>query len=127
MTMAGRLNRSEILLSSVRGNPLRGLEQVAQGVWDFSFENGGLNVSCPWRLVDSGTVVLSGSDHGHKFGLPDPLDVQAQTLRILSGKVVENIRIDEGTADLSITFSGRARIDVFNNSGGYEGWQFSDH
>lgn len=70
--------------------------------------------------------MLGGSDHGHKFGLPEPVDVRIETLRLLTEKPVETARIDVATGDLSITFVGDARIDVFNNSSGYEGWQFGD-
>jgi hypothetical protein len=47
-------------------------------------------------------------------------------LRLLEGKTVESARIDETTADLCITFAGDIRVDVFNDSSGYEGWTFAD-
>lgn len=114
------------MIGSLRESQLIGLDQPATGVWHFVFSQADLNIESPWRLVDAGAVVLSGSDHGHKFGLANAVDVCTETLRVLRGKVVERTCIDETTADLCITFSEGTRIDIFNNSGGYEGWQFGD-
>jgi hypothetical protein len=98
----------------------------AQGVGTFDFKDASRTVSCPWRLVDTEAVLLGGSDQGQKFGLPQPVDVSAETLRVLSGKSLEDAGIDRTTGDLCITFVGPTRIEVFNYSGGYEGWEFGD-
>jgi hypothetical protein len=126
MTASQKLDPSEMMLRSIHGSTVSHLEQPAEGVWHFAFPAADLNVSCPWRLIDAGAIVLSGSDHRQKFGLPHPVNVCTETVRILNGKTVENACIDEITADPRITLSGGTRIDVFNNSGGYEGWQFGD-
>ena len=39
---------------------------------------------------------------------------------------MEDTRIDEATGDLRIAFEGGTRVDIFNNSVGYEGWQFTN-
>jgi hypothetical protein len=41
--------------------------------------------------------------------------------RLLSGKPVTAVLVRRDTADLNITF-GRATLELFNNSSGYEGW-----
>lgn len=103
------------------------VERLAEDAWDLNFNchTADLNIYCPWRLVGNGSVLLAGSDHEQNFGLPEPVDVAAEALRLLNGKV-EEASIDETTADLRIDFAGGIRVDVFNDSGGHEGWTFAD-
>ena len=116
----------ELMSRSLRGASLDTLEQYTEDAWQFHFNQATLLITCPWRIVVSNEILLSGSDHGQKFGLPSPLDAISETLRILGGKVLERIEIDATTADLRLTFSGDSRIDVFNDSSGYEGWNYPD-
>ena len=124
--MQQKLNPSEMMLESLRGLSVSSVEHYAEDSWRLNFAAAGLNVQCPWRIVSNDGVVLGGSDHEQKFGLPQPVDVTVEALRVLSGKTVESARIDEKTADLCITFTGEIRVDVFNDSSGYEGWTFAD-
>jgi hypothetical protein len=124
--MTDWVDARELMLRSMQGANLRGLQQPAVGVWEFDFEKAGLTISCPWRIVSAGVVVLGASDHGQKFGLPAPVDVISETLAKLGSKIVESVEIGAETGDLCIRFSGNARIEAFNNSGGYEGWNYAD-
>jgi hypothetical protein len=38
---------------------------------------------------------------------------------------VAGVEVDRQTADLRLVFDAGARLDFFNNSAGYEGWQAS--
>ncbi|MGB7598962.1 MAG: DUF6188 family protein [Candidatus Sulfotelmatobacter sp.] len=122
---ATRIDSNELLMRSLHGAALHKVLQPAEGVWEFDFETAGLTISCPWRLVSGGAVVLGSSDHGQRFGLPAPVDVRSETVRVLDGRKVEAIDINEQTGDLCIRFGSDARIDAFNNSGGYEGWNYA--
>jgi hypothetical protein len=115
---------STLILQTLNGAALESLQHPADGIWQFAFADADLTLECPWRLINGETIVLGGSDHGHKFGLPEVVDVPAEVLRVLSRRTVEGVRVDEHTADLSIAFKGGARIEAFNASGGYEGWSF---
>lgn len=126
MTVSGKLTPGELIIQSLRGSTVTALDRAAEDSWRLDFEAAGLNIGCVWRLVSGKSIVLAGSDHGQKFGLPKPIDVCSEALRLTSGKPVESVRIDETTADLSITFSGDMRLDLFNDSSGYEGWTFAD-
>jgi hypothetical protein len=126
MTVSPELNPAELILRSLRGSTVTALDRAAEDAWRLDFEAAGLNIGCAWRLVSGKSIVLAGSDHGQKFGLPQPVDVCSEALRLISGTPVESVRIDEITADLSITFSGDMRLDLFNDSSGYEGWTFTD-
>ena len=59
------------------------------------------------------------------FGLPAPLDGQSEANRLLDGRAITKLTVDSETADLSIPFDGNVRLDAFNNSAGYEGWQIN--
>lgn len=76
----------------------------------------------PWRIVANGRIALGNEDDGHPFGLPAPLDGEARAASLLAERIVEAVRIDGETGDLRIAFDGNVRIDVFNQSCGYEGW-----
>jgi hypothetical protein len=124
--MQQKLNPSEMMLESLRGLSVTSVEHYAADSWRINFEAAGFNIQCPWRIVNNDGVVLGGSDHDQKFGLPQPVDVTVAALRLLREKTVESVRIDEKTADLCIIFTGDIRVDVFNDSSGYEGWTFAD-
>jgi len=87
----------------------------------------GLSISAPppWRVVTPGGIAFGADDDGHQFGLPQPVDGEARTNELLKGQTVVELEVDDRTADLKIMFDGGARLDFFNNSSGYDGWQAS--
>lgn len=76
----------------------------------------------PWRIVANGRIALGDEDDGQWFGLPAPLDGEERAASVLGQRVVQDVHVDEETGDLRIIFDGNTRIDVFNHSFGYEGW-----
>ena len=76
----------------------------------------------PWRIVANGRVAFGDEDDGQQFGLSAPLDGEERAASELGERFVEALHIDEETGDLRIEFDGSTRIDVFNQSSGYEGW-----
>jgi hypothetical protein len=125
--MTDSLDAAKFMLHSMRGANLHGLQEPAEGVWQFDFERAGLTITCPWRIVSARGIVLGASDHGRKFGLPTPVDVISETLGKLESRIIESVEISAETGDLCIRFSGDAGIEAFNNSAGYEGWNYADH
>ncbi len=79
-------------------------------------------VRVPWRIVAKGRIMLGNEDDGQQFGLSSPLDGEQCSASLLSGRLVQALHIDRETGDLTFNFDGNTRIDVFNNSCGYEGW-----
>ena len=59
---------------------------------------------CPWRIS------------------PAPVDAEAIAGELLGGREVIAAEIKPETADLVLTFEGERRLELFNNSSGYEGW-----
>ncbi|WP_439568576.1 DUF6188 family protein [Sphingopyxis sp.] len=76
----------------------------------------------PWRIVANGRVAFGDQDDGQLFGLAEPLDGEERAASVLGALIVRTLQVDEETGDLRIEFDGNTRIDVFNQSSGYEGW-----
>jgi hypothetical protein len=79
-------------------------------------------ISCPWRIVARGRIAFADEDHGQLFGLARPVDGEARSNELLGGAHVVDVSISAETADVVIQLEGGSRIEVFNNSAGYEGW-----
>jgi hypothetical protein len=126
MVLSSKLDVRELMLGSLRGTGLKSLEAPAEGVWHFSFGCAGLTVECPWRVVAKGVVVLGARDDGQKFGLPEPVSVLQEFPKLVHNVVVTGVTVDDETADLSIIFGDDLRLDAFNESSGYEGWNYGD-
>ncbi len=96
------------------------------GEWYFSFENEAvLRAGCLWRLVVKQRVVLSSRDHGQIFGLKSPIDAAQEAMRILAGKQVTAVVLETGTADVKIQLADGTKLELLNDSSGYEPWGFS--
>ena len=118
--------RVEDLLRSVLvDNRLAAIEMIAPDIWDFQFAGAHLNVSVPWRILDGESIRFGSCDHNHKFGLPEPVDGVAVTMKWLAQKRVENISFDSQSADLQVAFAGAFFLDIFNHSAGWEGWNLA--
>src|SRR5688500_15753844 len=94
--------------------------------WAVDLEGGGnISFPVPWRIVAEGRIAFADEDDGQQFGLPSPVDGQAEANRLLAGKAITKIAIDRETADLTLYFEAGVRIEAFNNSSGYEGWKIN--
>ena len=94
--------------------------------WTFDFSGSlGLAVSAPWRIIFNGRIAFASEDDGQLFGLKSPVNGEAKAGKLLEGRAVTAASLDKETADLTLHFGAATRIDVFNNSMGYEGWQGS--
>jgi uncharacterized protein DUF6188 len=94
--------------------------------WRASFgQAGSLSVEAPWRIVADGGIACCSSDDGEQFGLPAPLDAEAEARRLLADKRVTGVAVAELTGDLTISFGDDTRFQVLNTSSGYEAWQAS--
>jgi len=91
--------------------------------WIFEFGSGAtLKVSCPWRIIAEGRIQLGRRDHGQQFGLPSAVDGMQEAAILLGASQVDSATVSERTADLVITLVSSVRLEVINDSSGYEGW-----
>jgi hypothetical protein len=81
-----------------------------------------LQISAPWRLISEGRIYVGHDDDGHRFDLPEPIIAADRLYGSVQSQVVADAWAGETTADLSIDFGDGIRLEVFNNSCGYEGW-----
>jgi hypothetical protein len=92
--------------------------------WNFYFGEGvSVTVGTPWRIVTSTGIAHGDEDDSQRFGLPQPVDGEARANQLLGERRVISVKADELTADLTVVFDGDVRLDLFNHSSGYEGWQ----
>lgn len=109
------------IASALQGQECR----VTRREYDWSFDFGErLSIAVPtwWRVVTSNGIAHASEDDGQWFGLSAPVDGEVRTNELLRGQKVIAVDIDQLTADLRIMFDGGIRLDVLNNSSGYEGW-----
>jgi hypothetical protein len=94
--------------------------------WVFAFDGLiALRAICPWRIIAGQRLVYGYEDHGQQFGLPAPIDGRTCAGGLLSGRPICGIHTRDVSGDLSIEFDGGTWLELFNSSGGYEGWQCS--
>ena len=112
------------LAAALQGRECRVIKREAD--WSFDFGDR-LNIaaSVPWRVVTPDGISHGDEDDGQWFGLPEPVNGEARANELLRGQRVAAVELDAQTADLRVVFDGGARLDFFNNSSGYEGWQAS--
>ena len=94
----------------------------AEGQFAFHFTAAALGLSCAWRLVVRGQLVLAHTDHGQQFGRPAPVDACTEAMAILGGHAIRGGRIDTALGDIVLEVGDDIRLEVFNDSSGYEGW-----
>jgi hypothetical protein len=94
--------------------------------WVFDFGDGYLlQVTSPWRITDARRVALGHLDHRQQFGLSEPVDGQSAALALLKDRRVIYAVVLEVTGDLQLDFEQHNRLEVFNESSGYEAWTLS--
>lgn len=104
------------------GRSCRVVRREADWVFDLQ-DDTGLVVGCHWRLISPSGIALTDEDDGERFGLSDPVNAESKANALLSGATVTSATIDRLTADLRLQFSNDLRLEVVNNSSGYEGWE----
>lgn len=94
--------------------------------WVFDFGDGrNVVTTCPWRLVDDAGIGVTNEDHDQWFGMAAPVNAGERANAFLENAQVILVRLDRVTSDLCLNFTNGWRLDVFNNSSGYEGWSGS--
>ena len=114
-------------IDELRGRLLVSVEyEVETFDWVFDFgDRHVLRVSCAWRLYANGRIQLGHRDDGQLFGLKQPLDAKRRLLEALEGRSIVEARLSEASGDLVLDFGANSRLDLFNDSCGYEGWNFA--
>ncbi len=94
--------------------------------WQFVFgEDCCLIVQCPWRIIAGERIAVAHSDHEQKFGLPEPVDVPKAAISLLADHSITRVQSKTESDDLIIDFDQEIRLELFNDSSGYEAWQLA--
>lgn len=94
--------------------------------WCFAFQGGVLlQVSSTWRIVTEGRIALARDDDGQQFGLSARVSGASVACALLVGKPVERFTVAIETSDVRVDFVGGVRLEVLNDSSGYEAWEAS--
>ena len=98
----------------------------ASETWVFDFgDEHVLQVMSPWRIIDSQRVALGHGDHLQQFGDAEPVDGERAACELLQDRPVQGAVVLDRTGDLHLHFAENLRLEVFNDSSGYEGWTLS--
>ena len=77
-----------------------------------------------WRLLKDASIHAVSFDHGHQFGLPEPVDLIARMTGELTGKRLIGIHVDKDTGDLTLTLTDSLVLQIYTASTGYETYDF---
>jgi hypothetical protein len=106
------------------GRTLTEVKRLGHCYWQFVFgPDAEVRSECPWRFIRDGGIALSNEDHGHQYGLPQPVDAEAECRALIGGAVVLTAEVREGSRDLVIGFGTGMRLELVPLSSGYESWQ----
>ncbi len=82
-------------------------------------------VGCIWRLIEAGRIRWTSEDHGHKFGLPAPVDAAAEVNKRIAGRSISRAELRAGTLDLDLHIDTGCVLQIIPSSAGYESWNVS--
>jgi hypothetical protein len=88
-------------------------------------DDASLVIACLWRLVESGRIRLTSEDDGQQFGLPAPVDAEAEVNTRLAGAAIVAVELRQGLLDLELRFSTGHALQIIPDSAGYEAWNVS--
>ena len=118
-----RCSYPEVNLSWMVGRTVQAVSFNEPTVWVFSL--GGvehITVQCLWRILRDGCIAMCSGDHGHPFGLPEPVNAQRDATEWLSSSPVSAVKLIEGTADIVLDAGSVFRLEIISESIGYESW-----
>jgi hypothetical protein len=92
--------------------------------WFFIFSgSGSISTESPWRLLNAERIVVTSEDHGHPFGLKEPIDAAIRVRETIKEKKVVAYLIRERTSDLIVKFEDDICLEFLQLSCGYEAWR----
>ena len=107
------------------GVPFDALINDTASSWLLTAGPATVRLECPWRIIASGGIAITSSDHDQQFGLPAPIDAGDRAASVLKNRPITLAEIDEVSGDLHIHFGEGIRFEAWNSSSGYEGWSLT--
>lgn len=91
----------------------------------FQFGLAAAIVTCPWRLLEDGRLVLGRSDFGNLLRGGQHVDVAQEAFEVLKDRPVSSGRIDMARGDFFLELQGSVRLEVFNDASNHESWKMA--
>jgi hypothetical protein len=114
----------DVDLGFLLGRTLSQVERLGSYAWRFRFgPDAEVRAESPWRIIRDGGIVLGSEDHGHQYGLPSPIDAQAECQALIGGTEVRSAEVRAVSRDLVVGFGPGVRLELVPLSSGYESWQ----
>lgn len=111
-------------LSWINGRVITDVSFLEPTRWHFSLgASERIAVDCLWRILRGGRIVLTGLDHGQRFGPPTPVDAARDAMKALSEAHVTHVQLREATADITMMLDGNLCLEIIPDSCGYESWE----
>ncbi len=106
------------------GRAIDGISFSAPETWWFRFSGGGtVRTESAWRIIIAGHIARTSEDHGQQFGLPAPIDAEAEVRSLLCARRIEAAEVREDTGDIVLRFESGERLEIIPLSSGYESWE----
>ncbi len=121
------VDHKDIDLSWMAGRIITEVSFHEPKLWSFVFGlDARIDVECLWRVMEDGKVILTAEDHNQQFGLPNLINAATKAFELIADRQIKAAHLRDSTADLEIEFSGNMRLDIIQNSSGYESWRMLD-
>ncbi len=96
-------------------------------LWSMLLSGGGwISTQDPWRLLATDRMIVGSSEHGHSYGLPEPVDAVATAMAETAGAAIVEARIGEAAPDLFVRFANGIVLEILTTSMAYECWTVRD-
>lgn len=94
--------------------------------WHFAFEaKTSVSFEGFWRLFKSNKIAIVCSDYEQQFAHQETLDLVSMLNAELKDKVLNEIKVDKYSGDLTLTIQDDIRVEFYTSSSGYETYQLN--
>jgi len=92
--------------------------------WFFKFDQPlSISTESSWRFITPERIEVTSEDHGHPFGLSQPVDAIERVMSRLAGVQVQSVSCNPKTGDLCVFFGESLYLQFLQMSCGYESWR----
>jgi hypothetical protein len=118
------MSSEELLKERLSGTHLESVQRRDHD-WIFLFGHGAaITVGSFWRLLSDRAIQVTSDDDGQQFGLKSPVNAGTALKGSVGEHCVTDVQIDSATSDVTVSFGDGLRLQIVNNSFGYESWSF---
>jgi hypothetical protein len=92
--------------------------------WFFTFaQSGSIATESFWRLITPERILVTSEDHGHLFGLKEPVDAAKCVMSTIENRMITHYSCPDICSDLILYFEDKIELQFLITSGGFESWR----